>query len=92
MRQQRTAIMICLICAGAGECQREARVIRFGMIKWIETQCRCCQATGETTAERLAIYHANRRRDAAEAWQREQRRLELEQRERELAVLELEAA
>lgn len=84
--------MICPLCFGHGETTLEARRMRVGLTFWTEYGCRACGATGYTTPERVTAYHANRERDACEAWRRETLRREREQRERELAQMEREAA
>src|SRR5262245_28402686 len=71
----------CPICEGQAETEREARIMRDGLNWWIEYGCRACNASGKTTPERLADYHENRKRDAREAWEREQRRREAVERE-----------
>lgn len=86
--------MICPICNGHGETERERRIYRYGLNWWWEYGCRACAATGRTTNEWLVIYHAAREREALTAWEQAERKREVQEREGELAEMEkeLEAA
>lgn len=50
----------CPHCGGTGETTADARIMRYGLLRWVEIGCTCCQARGWTTKAWLAIWKANR--------------------------------